>query len=337
MERLLQILNQRLPIGCGLLTVAVCAGTFGFVVIEGWAIVDAFFTTVLVVSTLGFTDLRPITPAGKLLTVILIGGGVGALYYLTAAIVQSLIESQLDRGKRRMMETQITRLQQHFIVCGYGRVGQETCRQLKQQGQLFVVIENDAQRLVAIRQAGYRYVEGDASDDAVLRQAGIDRARALLTAVQSDAANVYITLSARDLNPNLFIVARAAEPEAAHKLTIAGANRVISPYVLGGRSMAGMALRPAVMDFLDVLMHSDDLGMWLEEIRITSDSPFAETAIGDARLREQAGVTILAVRRNHGGMIVNPSVNVTLHAGDTLIVLGTQLGVEQIREPRAGE
>jgi voltage-gated potassium channel len=322
--------SPRIRTGCGLLALVLLVGTAGFALIEGWPLIESLYTTVLVVSTLGFSDQKPSDIPGRLLTIALIGGGVGTLYYLVGALAQSVIENQLDWGRRRAMEQQVEHLKDHFIVCGFGRVGQQTCRQLAQEKCAFVVIDTDEQRIQRIAEAGYLYVRGDASDDNVLKRAKIGRARALLTAVQSDAGNVYITLSARALNPKLFVVARAATNEAEHKLTIAGANRVISPYILGGRSMASHALRPAVMDFLDVLVHSDDMEIWLEEIVVGPDTPLDGTQIGMADLRESAGVTILAVRRTDGRMLVNPRATETLHAGDTLIVLGRRSDLDRI-------
>ncbi len=332
MHALSLLLNQRLRIGCGLLGLIMLVGTIGFTLIEGWPLIEAFYTTALVVSTLGFSDQKPSDVPSKLLTVALIGGGVGTLYYLVGAMAQSLIENQLDWGKRRAMEQQITQLRDHFIVCGFGRVGQQTCQQLAQERCTFLVVDSDEGRIGRIQKAGYLYVRGDASDDDVLRHAGIERARGLLTAVQSDAGNVYITLSARALNPKLFIVARAATAEAEHKLTIAGANRVISPYILGGRSMASHALRPAVMDFLDVLVHSDELELWLEEIIVKPGSALDGARIGAADLRENAGVTILAVRHADGKMLVHPGADVALRAGDTLIALGNHVDLERLEQ-----
>lgn len=316
--------NRRIRLGCGLLAFVLLLGSTGFWLIEQWTPIEALFTAVLVVSTLGFTDLRPSGPAGQVLTMVLIMGGVGALYYLVGALAQTIIEEELDRGQKRRMEQQIERLSDHFIVCGFGRVGRETCRQLAQEHSRFVVIDSSADRIEQVRTTGYLWIRGDAADDAVLQRAHIERARGLLTAVGTDASNVYITLSARALNPGLFIVARAVTEEAEHKLRIAGANRVISPYVLGGRSMAGMALRPMVMDFLDVLVHSDDLEMWLEQIPIVAGSPLDGAPIGETRLREQVGITILAVRRADGQMLVNPGPQIVLGIGDVLIALGSR-------------
>jgi voltage-gated potassium channel len=328
------LLNERLRIGCGLLALVLLLGTVGFYVLESWSLVESFYTAVLVVSTLGFSDLRPTDTPGRLLTVVLIGGGVGTLYYLVGALAQNLIEEQFHQGKRRSVEQRIAQLNNHYIVCGFGRVGQETCNQLKHEGCKFVIIDADEHNLDLLQANGYLYIIGDAADDDVLRHARIDHARALMSAVPSDAINVYVTLSARALNPKLYIVARAATNEAVHKLKIAGANRVISPYILSGRSMAAMALRPAVMDFIDVLVHTADLEMWLEEIDIEPDSALAEAPISEAQLREKAGVTILAIRRADGQMIVNPPSSTIIHVGDMLIVLGTRSDLDRVeREP----
>lgn len=321
--------NSRLRLGCGLLGLVLLVGTVGFIVIEGWTPIQALYTAVLIVSTLGFSDLRPSDARGQLLTIVLIAMGVGTLYYLVGALAQNLIENQFDRSRRRAMEQRVAKLREHFIVCGFGRVGRQTCLQLQRESCPFVVIDNEEQRLQEIAAANYLHIRGDASDDQVLKVAGVERARALLTAVQTDAANVYITLSARALNPRLFIVARAATAEAEHKLTIAGANRVISPYILGGRSMAGHALRPAVMDFLDVLAHSDELEMWLEELTVRADSWLNGMSLGDAQLRQTTSITVLAVRRSDGHMLVNPKDDTKLQPGDTLIVLGARADVVQ--------
>lgn len=328
------IRNSRMQLGCALLAGVVLVGMVGFMLIEGWSAIQALYTVVLIVSTLGFSDLRPSDTPGQLLTIVLIAMGVGTLYYLVGALAQNLIENQFDRSRRRSMEKRIAQLKEHFIVCGFGRVGRETAQQLKAENQPFVVIDNEEQRLQRIGEAGYLFVRGDAADDEVLKRAGITRARALLTAVQTDAANVYITLSARALNPQLIIVARAATAEAEHKLSIAGANRVISPYILGGRSMAGHALRPAVMDFLDVLVHSEELGMWLEEMIIRADSWLNGMSLGDAQLRQTTGITVLAVRRANGEIVVSPRADLRLLEGDTLIVLGARTDVERVSRPR---
>jgi len=326
--------SARLQFGCGLLALVLTIGTIGFMLTEGWTLLQSLYTAVLVVSTLGFSDLRPSDAPGQTLTIGLILLGVGTLYYLVGALAQNVIENQFEWNRRRSMEQRVAQLKGHLVVCGFGRVGRETCQQLKQQNCAFVVVDSEERRIHQVDQLGYFYVQGDASDDEVLKRAGVTRARALLTAVQTDAANVYITLSARALNPELFIVARAATAEAEHKLAIAGANRVISPYILGGRSMAGHALRPTVMDFLDVLVHSDEMEMWLEEINVGADSWLNGMSIGDAQLRQTTGIIVLALRRADGQIQVNPKESALLREGDTLIVLGSREDVERIDHQR---
>jgi voltage-gated potassium channel len=324
-ERLWTLLtNGRLRVGFALLMLVLLIGTVGFMLTEGWSPLEALFVSMLVVSTLGFSDLRPTDLPGRLLTIGLIAAGVGTLYYFVGALAQTVIDGQFDRGRKRRMEQQIAKLRDHFIVCGFGRMGRETCRQLVKEGCAFVVIDNTPEQLAKIQEHGYLGFQGDAADDRTLQHVHIERARGLLTAVGSDADNVYITLSARTLNPQLFIVARAVTSEAEHKLRIAGASRVISPYTLGGRHMASWALRPAVMDFLDLLSHSEEHDIWFEEIKITPGSTYDGAYVGEVYLRDEAGLTILAVRQHTGKLIVNPRADLGLQVGDTLIVIGSR-------------
>lgn len=311
-------------IGFALLGLVLLVGTIGFMLIEGWEPIDAFYITALIVSTLGFTDLRPSNTSAQIFTVVIIIAGVGTLYYFVGALAQTIIENQLDLGKRRIVENRIAHLKDHYIVCGFGRVGQEACRQLANEQHSFVVIDNSTETIEHVQSLGYLGLCGDAADDRVLTHAAIERARGLLTAVASDAGNVYITLSARALNPELFIIARAATTEAERKLSIAGANRVLSPYVVGGRSMAAMAIKPSVMDFINVLMHTDDLEIWVEEIVITSDSRLVGMQVGNTQIREE-GMTILALRSSEGKLTANPRSDAVLHIDDTLIVLRTHV------------
>jgi voltage-gated potassium channel len=327
--------TRRMIIG-GLLMIATLGiGTLGYWLIEGWSPIEALFVAMMVISTLGFGDSRPTNIAGKVFTMILILGGVGTLYYLVGVLAQTLVEGQLGRGSRHRMEHRIAALRKHYIVCGYGRVGQQMCLELVQENRPFVVIDDDPTRTELLRNAGYLFIQGDASNDAILRQAGIMDAQSLLTAVASDAGNVYVTLSARALNPNLFIVARSTTVEAGHKLTMAGASRVVSPYVLGGRRMVSLALRPAVMDFLDVVMHSDDVELWIEEVIVGETSSLAGVSIGEADLRAKTGINILAIRHADGKLTVNPHTNTMMHIGDTLIMLGVQEELRYLRQPQS--
>jgi voltage-gated potassium channel len=331
MIRAVPSVSRRLALGALVLYIVLMVGTVGFSILEGWSVFEAFYVSVLVISTLGFSTLSPTHNGSRLLTLCLITGGVGTLYYFVSIMAQTVIETQLHRQGRRRMEQRVAALRDHYIVCGYGRVGRQICYELAQQRVAFVVVDNNDQRQERVLADGYLLVEGDASDDTMLQRAGIKRARGLLTAVATDAGNVYIILSARALNPKLFIVARASTSEAIQKLSMAGADRVISPYVLGGRRMANLALRPTVVDFLDTLIHSDNMDLWIEEIGVSPDSVLVGITLADASLRDTVGLNVLAIRHNDGHMTISPAAEVAIQAHDILIVLGTQEGFGKIR------
>jgi voltage-gated potassium channel len=235
------------------------------------------------------------------------------------------------------MRREIARLKGHQIVCGYGRVGRQVARELARQGVPFVVIEQDPGQVEACRAEGYLAIAGEASDDAVLKESGIGRARGLIAAVDSDADNVFVTLSARKMNPNLHIVARASSDEAAAKLEMAGADRTLSPYAVGARRLASLATHPLVVDFLDIVTHGEGgIEFRLEEFRIPQNSSIADHTIGGLRVRERTGAMILAVRNREGRFDTTPSAEDRLQAGDTLIVLGTREQMSRLERLMSG-
>lgn len=313
---------QRIIPGLALLAATLTAGTVGFGLSERWTAGESFFETVLVISTLG--GLRPMTGAGKVLTVLLISGGVGTLYYLLGALVQGLVETQIGTGQARRLRRQMQQLKDHFIVCGHGRVGQEVARELRREGQPLVVVDADEARLSRIREEGILVHRGDASRDEVLRAAGIERARGLVVCTGSDAVNVFITLSARAMREDLLIVARAIHEDDEPKLMRAGASRTITPASLGGRRLAGLLLRPTVIELLDILARSGGYEILLEEVRLGRACTLAGRSLGQSRLRDDVGVTVLAIKRSGGTMVTNPPADAILHAEDTLVALGTR-------------
>jgi voltage-gated potassium channel len=315
---------RRLRPGLMLLGLTLGAGTAGFSLLENWRPLDALYASVLVISTLGFGTLQPTSPAGKLLTVGLIGGGVGTLYYLLGVMAQGLIENQIGPRALRKLKKQMQELHDHFIVVGLGRVGQEVVRELRREGEPFVVVDDDDERLAPLREEGILAHRGDASRDETLRAVGIERARGLVVCTGSDAVNVFVTLSARSLREDLIIVARAIHEDDEPKLLRAGANRAITPASLGGRRMAGLLLRPTVIELLDVLVTSGGFEMWLEEVQLGPASPVLERSLGQARLREDVGVTVLAIKRKTGELVTNPPAETVLQAGDILVALGTR-------------
>lgn len=312
------------------------AGTIGYVAIEGWAPWDAFYMTVTTVTTVGFREVHELSRAGQVFTVFLVLGGVGAALYtfsqFAALVVEGGLANHLRQRRRvRMIDT----VKDHFIVCGYGRIGSIVAREFRQQGVPFVVIERDPARYHSAVERGVLAIEADASQEDVLKRAGIERARGLITAVGTDAENVYTVLTARVLSPDLFIISRSESSDSARKLRAAGANRVISPYQIGAVQIAQTAIRPAVVDFFDLATSSDNLELAMEQITISSKSALADQSILDANLRQRFGVIIVAIQRGDQRMEFNPEPTTPMRSGDQLVVLGRPDSLKQL-EGEAG-
>jgi voltage-gated potassium channel len=314
-----------------LLNATVLAGTAGFMLIEGWGALDALYMSVITLSTVGFNEVQPLSDGGRLFTMALIVSGVGIAAYAAGTVGEYVIGGHFTGAVRRQrMQQEIDRLQGHYIICGYGRVGQQVVEELDARGADTVVIEPDDQPFPAAARRPRR-IRGDATDDRALREAGIDRAAGLVAVAGDDATNIVVTLSARALNPDLPIVARAIQPEIEDKLRRAGATHVISPYRIGGQRIATQLLHPRLTDFLDVVMHGGSLELWLEEITIGAGGPAAGTALGQSGLTGASAVNVLAVARPGGGLVTNPPAELRLAPGDVLIALGTLAQLEDAR------
>jgi voltage-gated potassium channel len=295
-------------------------GTIGYVVL-GFSVLDAVYQTVTTVATVGFREVQPLDDAGKVFTIVLILIGVGTALYTFSVLLESLLEGHLARlfGRRRM-ERQIEGLHDHVIVCGWGRVGRAIGTELAAAGTDLVVVDRDPTRPP---EAGVPSIVGDATEDLLLERAGLSRARALVAALDSDAANLFVTLSARSLRPDLFIVARARVEESEEKLRRAGADRVVNPQSIGGARIAAFVLQPNVTEFLDVVMHDRNLQFRLEEVVVPPGSAIAGRSIRDAHLRDRTGALVLALRESDGAFNTNPSPDTTIAAGHVLIAIGT--------------
>jgi voltage-gated potassium channel len=306
-----------------LLASVLIAGTIGYITIEGWDPWDAFYMTVTTVTTVGYREIHQLSRAGQIFTVCLVLGGVGAALYtftqLAAVVVEGGLASHLkQRGRMRMLET----MKDHFIVCGYGRIGSIVAKEFRQQLVPFVVIERNPQRYQTALDSGVLAIDADASQEDVLKRAGIERARGLIAAVGTDAENVYTVLSARVLRPDLFIIGRSESADSARKLQRAGADRVISPYQIGAVQIAQTAIRPAVVDFFELATSSDNLELAMEEITITAQSALANHSILDANVRQRFGIIVVAIQREDRRMEFNPEPGTLIRAGDKLVVLG---------------
>jgi len=295
-------------------------GTAGYVVIEGFGVLDALYMTVTTLTTVGFGEVEPLDPAGRLFTLSLIAIGFTAAFTLLAVLTSLVVSGQLGRSlSRRTMRQRIDALRDHYIVCAFGRVGQAAVEELAAQGAGVVVVEIDPAREPAMIEAGVLYLLDDPTREDVLEQAGIERARGLLCAVDSDASNVYITLLARARNPDLFIIGRASSPESVEALRRAGSDRVVSPYRLSGTRMAALAFQPAMLEFVDMVSVAPDLR--IEELVVGERSPLAGASVREAA-SPYDGVMIMAVRSPDGALLVPPRADTQLAAGDLLIVVG---------------
>lgn len=323
---------RRLRLVVWIMGLLVLLGTLGYRHIEHLSLLDSLYMTVITLSTVGYREVKNLSPWGKIFTVLLIVVGVGTLAWGLQNLVDTIINEHLTRTLwRRRMNRFINRMKGHYIVCGHGRMGQQIATQLKREGKSFVVIEKDPGQVSLLERLGYAFLIGDATEDEVLLAAGIQRARGLVAVGPTEADNLFITLSARGLNPEIYIVARSARVEDEEKLRRAGANRVLSPYVTGGRRMAVALLRPTVADFLDVVMHAEDLEFQLEEVTVAEGSPLAGCTIANAEALAAPGPTVVGMKRHEGEIQVRPVGNTAIHAGDTLILLGTEDQIETVR------
>ncbi len=320
-----QLRTGQLKLAVVLVVLVLAAGTAGYVLVEGWDVWDAFYMTVISVTTVGYREVHELSRAGQAFTAALLIGGVGTALYAFTLVAAGIIESRLRVGPRlqeRRRARMIDELSDHFILCGAGRIGLIIAEEFRRQDVRFVVIDRDHLAVQALLTQGDIAVEADASREDVLKRLRIDRARGLIAALGSDAENVYTILTARGLRPDLFVIARADSEDAGRKLTRAGANRVVSPYQIGALQMAQTALRPAVVDFVELATSSDNLELAIEQIKIGAHSGLAGHSIVDANLRQRFGVIVVAVQRGDGRMEFNPAPDMAMEPGDQLVVLG---------------
>jgi voltage-gated potassium channel len=298
-------------------------GTVGYALLEGWPLFDSLYMTVITLTTVGYGEIRDIGIVGRLFTIALIFLGVGFYLYAAGNFIQFLVEGRIrEILGRRKLDHQIKRLKDHFIVCGYGRIGRELSKYLIRRYLDVVVIENDPERLTALNEDGVLYLIGNAADENLLLKAGIQQAKGLLTVLATDADNVFLVLIARNLNPELFIVARAVTEESKRTLYAAGAGKVISPYDLGARRMAHAVLRPTVIDYLEMAFSDEETDIHIEEFSVQEQSRLVGVSLQDSAIRKDLNVMIISIRRADGTMLFNPSASNHFRVDDTVIAVG---------------
>jgi voltage-gated potassium channel len=324
---------KRLILPLSIIAGIILVGTFGYMLIESWSWFDSLYMTVITLATIGYGEVKPLTDGGRWFTIGLIFVGVGVFGFLIANIVQAVVETGIAAalGRRKVFKD-ISQLKDHFILCGAGRVGLRVVDELANRNVDFVVIEHDESVAEKLLTQGHLVLIGDATDEKVLEGARAQSAKTLITAASSDAENVYITLTARGLNPDIYIVARANDQAAERQLMRAGANKVVSPVLIGSHRMAQAALSPAVADFLESTTKTEELDLNFEQIYIGADSPLNGARLKDSGIRSEHNAMVVAITPREGERIFNPSGDHILRAGDLLIAIGTRNGLVKLVE-----
>ncbi|MBW1693418.1 MAG: NAD-binding protein [Deltaproteobacteria bacterium] len=314
---------SRLRISIFVLIAVVSLGTVGYVTLEEMDLFDAFYMTLITISTVGFGEIKPLSDGGRILTIFIIISGISVLTFTLGQVLTIFMEGELSQLLgRRKLEKQISRLKDHYIVCGYGRIGKIVSQELADDNIPFIIIEQNPNLVEILEQVRYLYINMDATTEAALLKAGIMKAKGIVTAVHSDANNVFITLSAKGLRPDIFILARSSDEENQEKLLRAGATRVVCPYLMGGRRMFQVLKRPTVMDFIDTATMDTQLGLRMEEAVVSTKSSLLGKTLIESHIRQDFGVIIVAIKKPTGEMIFNPLPTEKLEGGDVIVVIG---------------
>jgi len=304
-------------------------GIFGYSIIEGWSLLDSVYMVVITLFTVGFQEVQPMSEEGRIFTIFMIVTGVGAAVYLAGQVIEVIVEGQiLGIRRRRKMKKKIRALKDHFIICGFGRVGRQVGSEFDAAGIQYVVIDNNTELSDLYETENILHIIGDATSDETLQEAGITTAKGLIACSDSDVSNVYITLSARSLNREFLIVSRASTADTERKLLIAGASHVISPSLISGKRMAAWATKPVASDFLDRISHGGTMEYNLQEIPVPENSLYAGKTIVESRIKENARMTVVAILNHDGSFNLQPDPNTVIQAGDTLVAIGTNAQVK---------
>ncbi|RUM88889.1 MAG: potassium channel protein [Thermodesulfatator sp.] len=324
-------MTKKIAVIITLLALLWLTGVAGYQLVEGWNFLDAVYMTAISLTTVGFKEVHPLTAKGKIFTVLLVTTGVGLFFYAVGSLAEGLIEGHLKGliSRRRMLK-KISKLERHYIVCGYGRLGRVICNELQVRNRPLVVIDNSQTSVEQAEKNGLFWILGDATTDDVLLNAGIKKAKGLISVLNTDAANVYITISAKALNSGITIVTRAEDENAEKKMFQAGATKVISPYKIGASRMALAVLKPTLTEFLDLASHSVGFDLDIEQIEIKENSELDGKALKDINLRERTGVTVIAIKTRGGDMSLQLRPEKPLRAGDVIVALGGRAGIEKV-------
>jgi voltage-gated potassium channel len=310
-----------------------CLGATGYMMIEGWDFLDAVYMTVITLTTVGYGEVHEVSGIGRIYTILLIFIGVAFFLFVAGSVVQFMVEGRIrEILGRRSLDKKIERLKNHYIVCGYGRIGRVLCNQLKRKPLDLVVIDKNPELIPTLDDDKVLYLSGDASDEAILHKAGIQRAKGLIAVLATDTDNVFLVLTARQLNPDLYIIARASRDESKLKLQAAGANKVESPYEMGAVSMAQRIIRPTVTNFLNLAFAHKRKDIQMEEIPVNSSSDLINVMLKDSGIRQQFNLIIIAIKKPDGSMMFNPSYETVIEADDTVIAVGQEGNLKRLED-----
>ncbi len=311
----------------------VILGTLGYILIEGWSLPESFYMTIITLTTVGYGEVHKLSTTGRMFTVALLLMGVGAVFYATASIAEVMLEGRIRQilGRRKLVR-ELRKMKDHHIICGYGRIGSTIAREYAKESMPYVIIEKDEAKATHLDQERILVVVGDATSDHTLINASVKRAKSLVCALATDADNVFVTLTARVLNPDIFILSRAARESSIHKMEAAGANRVVSPYTMGGIRMAQSILRPKLANFLDEITGHATTELDFEEVSVPEGSDLIGMALRESKISQETGVYLLSIQKHSGEMRFNPGPYFQLQAGDRLYALGTPEQVKALRE-----
>jgi voltage-gated potassium channel len=315
-------------------------GTIGFHVIEAISILDSLYMTIITVFTVGFREIKePLSPIGQVFTIFIILGGVGSVLYTFTKLAEVVYEGTIHKiWRRKRMEKKIRKLKDHYIICGHGRMGQTVRERLEEENLPYVVIDNSDEGLAELRKKqDCLHVEGDATNEVALIQAGIKRAKALAALLATDADNLYLVMTVKMINPSLFVLSKALGEDAERKILQIGANKVVSPYKESGLKIAQGLIRPTLVDFLDIIIRRSELSLSMEELIVKKDSRTVDRTLAECDIRRKANVIAVAIKKPGKDIVFNPSPAMKLETGDTLLVLGDSADLDLFEKTYMGE
>lgn len=317
--------------GLFMLAGIISVGTIGYMLIEKWSFLESLYMTIITITTVGFKEVEPISNGGRIFTILLIVTGVGIIAYTLGLVAQTMVEFQImSILGRKKLGLKIRSLRNHYIICGYGKVGKVVANELKSRNIPLLVIERDPGLREILEKNEHPYIIADATVEDVLVEAGIERAKGIVALLSTDADNLFITMTAKALNPNLFVLARAEEEHTYNKLLRVGANRVVMPHVIGGQKLANLIIKPAVVEFLELTVYNKEIELEIEEVMVKKGSPLSALTLEKSGIRQQTNVIIVAIRKKEGQMIFNPSSGTIIGEGDILIALGQREGLKKL-------